>query len=56
MEKFRNLTNNIFFKIFLSFVGLSFITFGISDLVFESNNSLVAKVNGAKISQINFAR
>ena len=56
MEKFRNLTNNIFFKIFLSFVGLSFITFGISDLVFESNNSWVAKVNGAKISQINFAR
>ena len=56
MEKFRNLTHNIFFKIFLSFVGLSFITFGVSDLVFESNNSWVAKINGKKITQINFAR
>jgi peptidyl-prolyl cis-trans isomerase D len=56
MEKFRNLTNNIFFKVFLSFVGLSFITFGVSDLVFESNNSWVAKINGKKINQINFER
>ncbi|MDA7705493.1 peptidyl-prolyl cis-trans isomerase [Rickettsiales bacterium] len=56
MEQFRNLTNNIFFKIFLSFVGLSFIFFGISDLVFEGNNSYVAKINGKKITQIQFSR
>jgi peptidyl-prolyl cis-trans isomerase D len=56
MQQFRDLTNNIFFKIFLSFVGLSFIFFGISDLVFESNNSWVAKINGKKISQIEFSR
>lgn len=56
MQQFRDLTNNIFFKIFLSFVGLSFIFFGISDLVFESNNSWVAKINGKKISEIEFSR
>lgn len=56
MQQFRDLTNNIFFKIFLSFVGLSFIFFGVSDLVFESNNSWVAKINGKKISEIEFSR
>lgn len=56
MEKFRNLSNNIFFKIFLAFVGVSFITFGISDLLVESNNSWVAKIGDKKISEIKFER
>ena len=56
MEKFRNLTKNIFFKIFLSFLGLSFIMFGIGDFIMGSTTSWVAKVDGKKISHSDFLR
>ena len=54
MEKFRNLTNNIFFKVFLAFVGLTFIVFGVSDFIMGSSNSWIAKVGGEKISYQKF--
>jgi peptidyl-prolyl cis-trans isomerase D len=49
MEKFRNLSNNIFFKIFLGFLGLSFIMFGVSGFILGNNKSWVAKVDGKTI-------
>lgn len=56
MEKFRNLTKNIFFRIFLGIVGLSFITFGVGDFILNASNSWIAKVDGNKISYNNFVR
>ncbi len=56
MEKWRNLTNNIFFKIFLSFVGISFITFGIGDFILGMSNSWIAKVDGKKIAYSEYIR
>ncbi len=54
MEKFRNLSNNIFFKIFLGFVGLSFVMFGISGFILGSNSAWVAKVGKKTISVDSF--
>ncbi len=54
MEKFRNLSNNIFFKIFLGFLGLTFIMFGISGFILGNNGSWIAKVGGKTISYDTF--
>ncbi|MCE3255175.1 MAG: ppiD [Rickettsiaceae bacterium] len=54
MEKFRELSHNIFFKIFLGFVGLSFIMFGVSGFILGSKGSWVAKVGGQTISYDKF--
>ncbi len=50
MEKFRNLSNNIFFKIVLGFLGLTFVMFGISGFILGNKGSWVAKVGGRTIS------
>jgi peptidyl-prolyl cis-trans isomerase D len=55
MEKFRNLSNNIFFKIFLGFLGLTFVMFGISGFILGNQNSWVAKIGGKTISYDSFA-
>ncbi|MFT5704024.1 MAG: hypothetical protein ACI9TO_001405, partial [Rickettsiales bacterium] len=49
MEKFRNLAHNIFFKIFLGFLGLTFIMFGVSGFILGGNNVWIAKVGGKTI-------
>ena len=50
MNAFRKLAKNIFFKIILAIVGLSFVTFGISSFLIDMPNSWVLKVGGEKIS------
>jgi len=50
MNAFRKLAKNIFFKVVLAIVGLSFVTFGISSFIIDMPNSWVLKVNGDKIS------
>lgn len=50
METFRNLGHNIFFKIFLGFLGLTFVMFGISGFVMGGNSSWVAKIGGKTIA------
>ena len=54
MEKFRNLSNNIFFKIFLAFLGLTFVMFGVSGFILGNNNSWVAKIDGKTIQYDKF--
>lgn len=54
MEKFRNLSNNIFFKIFLGFLGLTFVMFGISGFILGNKGSWVAKIGGRTISYDTF--
>ena len=54
MEKFRNLSNNIFFKIFLGFLGLTFIMFGVSGFLLGGQNSWVAKVGNKTITYDKF--
>ena len=56
MDKFRNLSNNIFFKIFLGFVGLTFIMFGVSSFILGSRSSWIAKVGGKTISYDQFIK
>ena len=51
MQSFRNLTNNIFFKIFLSFIALSFVLFGVSGFILGDSGTWVAKIGGKTISQ-----
>ncbi len=54
MEKFRNLSNNIFFKIFLGFLGLTFVMFGISGFILGNKGSWVAKIGGRTVSNDTF--
>lgn len=54
MQLFRKLAGNIFFKIILAFVALSFVLFGISGFILGSPNSWVAKVGGTVVSYNNF--
>ncbi|MES2677133.1 MAG: SurA N-terminal domain-containing protein [Pseudomonadota bacterium] len=56
MEKFRNLSNNIFFKIFLGFLGLTFVMFGVSSFILGGKNSWVAKVGSKTISYDKFVQ
>jgi len=50
MEIFRKLANNIFFKIILGFVALSFVMFGVSGFILGNPNSWVAKVGSHSVS------
>ncbi len=54
MELFRRLSQNIFFKIILAFVALTFVMFGISGFLLGNPNSWVAKVGGKTISYNKF--
>jgi peptidyl-prolyl cis-trans isomerase D len=54
MQFFRNLAGNIFFKIILGFVALSFVLFGISGFILGSPNSWIAKVGNTTISSSGF--
>ena len=49
MQLFRKLAGNIFFKIILGMVALSFVLFGISGFILGSPNSWVAKVGKTTI-------
>lgn len=53
MNLFRKLAKNIFFKIILSIVGLSFVLFGISDFITGIPNSWVLKIDNEKFG-VNF--
>lgn len=50
MDKFRRLAKNIFFKIVLAVVGLSFVLFGISGFITGMPNSWVLKIANEKFS------
>jgi len=54
MKPIRELAKNLFFKIILGVVALSFILFGISGFILEDKNSWVAKVGNNKISYKTF--
>ena len=49
MQKFRNLTKNIFFKIFLIFIAFTFVGFGMADLVL-GNKNWIAKIGDDTIT------
>jgi peptidyl-prolyl cis-trans isomerase D len=50
MEIFRKLAHNIFFKIFLGLVALSFVMFGVSGFILGNSNTWVAKIGSKTIS------
>lgn len=54
MQLFRHLANNIFFKILLAFVALTFVLFGVSGFILGSPNSWVVKIGGTTIGQNTF--
>ncbi|MFT6106848.1 MAG: peptidyl-prolyl cis-trans isomerase D [Rickettsiales bacterium] len=56
MEKFRNLSSNIFFKIFLGFLGLTFIMFGVSGFILGGNEAWIAKIGNKTITYNKFLR
>ncbi|MFM7558023.1 MAG: SurA N-terminal domain-containing protein, partial [Alphaproteobacteria bacterium] len=56
MNAFRKLAKNIFFKVILAIVGLSFVTFGISSFLIDMPNSWVLKVGSEKISLKTFEK
>jgi len=56
MNLFRRLAKNIFFKIVLSIVGLSFVLFGISDFITGMPNSWVLKIDNEKFSVNSFEK
>lgn len=49
MQLFRKLAGNIFFKIILAFIALSFVLFGVSGFVLNGPNTWVAKVGSKTI-------
>ncbi|HLD76617.1 MAG TPA: SurA N-terminal domain-containing protein [Rickettsiales bacterium] len=46
----KKLITNIFFKLFIGILVLSFVFFGVSDFLLNGSNSFIAKVDGKKIS------
>ncbi len=54
MKMFRRLAKNIFFKIILAIVGLSFVLFGISGFITGMPNSWVIKIGDEKFSVSSF--
>jgi len=56
MNLFRRLAKNIFFKIILSIVGLSFVLFGISDFITGTPNSWVLKIDNEKFGVRSFEK
>ena len=50
MLKLKKLAHNLFFKLFIGFLVLSFTFFGVSNFVLNSGNSWIAKVGGKQIS------
>lgn len=56
MQLFRKLAGNIFFKIILAFIALSFALFGVSGFILNSPNSWVAKIGGKTISYSDFTK
>ncbi len=54
MQLFRNLAHNVFFKIILAFVALSFVLFGISGFLLGNPNSWVIKIGKTTIGQNSF--
>jgi len=56
MQLFRKLAGNIFFKIILAFIALSFVLFGVSGFILSGPSSWVAKIGGKTISQTAFMK
>jgi peptidyl-prolyl cis-trans isomerase D len=56
MQNFRKLSNNLLFKIFLGFLALSFVMFGVSNFVLGGFGEWVAEVDGQKISYSQFQK
>ena len=56
MKMFRRLAKNIFFKIILAIVGLSFVLFGISGFITGMPNSWVLKIGNEKFSVNSFEK
>lgn len=51
MSNLKNTVNKVIFKIFIGFLLLSFVFFGISSFFLGDSGSWIAKVNGKKITQ-----
>lgn len=54
MDLFRKLAGNVFFKIILAFVAITFVLFGVSDFILGSSGSWVVKVGGTTVSANKF--
>ncbi len=56
MQLFRKLAGNLFFKIILAFVALTFVLFGVSEFILGSPNSWVVKIGGTTVGLNAFNR
>jgi peptidyl-prolyl cis-trans isomerase D len=56
MKIFRRLAGNIFFKIILAFVALSFVLFGISGFLLGNPDSWVVKIGSTSVGQNTFLK
>lgn len=56
MQNFQKLARNIFFKIFIGILLLSFAFFGVSNFILNSSGSYVAKIGGKTISYQKFTK
>lgn len=56
MQFFRKLAGNILFKIFLAFIALCFVLFGVSGFILNGPNAWVAKVGNKTISYSDFTK
>lgn len=54
MQQFRNLTDKVFFKIFLAFIAVSFVMFGVSSFIAGPSNQWVVKVGDKRVTQNEF--
>ncbi|NBV07057.1 MAG: hypothetical protein EBS06_07495 [Proteobacteria bacterium] len=54
MQLFRKLAGNIFFKIILAFIALSFVLFGVSGFILDGPSAWVAKIGSKTISYSEF--
>ncbi len=56
MQQFRNLTEKFYFKIFLGFIAVSFVMFGINSFIMGDTNQWVVKIGDKRISKTDFMK
>ncbi len=56
MQQFRNLTDKIYFKVFLGFIAVSFVMFGVSSFLVGDVNEWVVKIGDKQVSKREFSQ
>ena len=54
MQQFRNLTEKTYFKIFLAFIAVSFVMFGINSFMISDTNQWIVKIGDKQVSKREF--